>query len=88
MFSHMAALHISTTWPESLLPLPQRKESDWSLGGFKPSVFHSGKSLQLFPPTHTHTVMLSFSGRLSSWRVGRAFQVLWVATVIRHMTAM
>lgn len=56
---------------ETLLLVPQKKKSVWSLGSFKPKVFSIlgvWKSLQLSPP---NSVMLSFFSRLSNWRVDK-----------------
>lgn len=39
VLSHMDTLHVSSTQSETLLPVPQKKNSIWSLGDSKPTVF-------------------------------------------------
>lgn len=39
VLSHMDTLHVSSTQLETLFPVPQKKNSIWSLGDSKPTVF-------------------------------------------------
>lgn len=39
VFSHVDTVHVSSTQSENLFPVPQTKNSIWSLGDSKPTVF-------------------------------------------------
>lgn len=71
----MAALCISLARSETLFPVPQKKKSGWSLGGFKPTVFSTLKE------PHP-TLMFSFSSTLNNWMADKG--LLGTQGVYRH----
>lgn len=70
VLSYMDTLHVSSTQSETLFPVPQEKNSIWSLHDSKATVFSPLE--RAFSCPHL-SMMLSFRSRLSNWRVLRAF---------------